>query len=200
MVEYYSRRYRKQYYDATINSWREGYYRTAGKVLLGYLKDLRIFEAKAALLKSEMTDEQKANYKRFKAEMLILGALTTLSFALGEPEDHKKEFWYRMWMYQVKRLKLDVEAATPTGALLNAKTLINSPIPAINTVNGLLYPIYGLGDIDETITRGPHKGENKYCRNFKKYTVPFYNQIDQLSRMDEDETVFNIFDSSNKYK
>ena len=200
MVEYYSKRYRKQYYDATLNEWREGYYRTAGKVLLGYLKDLRIFEAKAALLKSEMTDEQKANYKRFKSEMAVLAALTTLSFALGEPEDHKKEFWYRMWMYQVKRLKLDVEAATPAGALLNAKTLINSPIPAINTVNGLLYPIYGLGDIDETITRGPHKGENKYWRNFKKYTVPFYNQIDQLSRMDEDETVFNIFDNSNKYR
>ena len=200
MVEYYSRRYRKQYYDATIDDWREGYYRTAGKVLLGYLKDLRIFEAKAALLKSEMTDEQKANYKRFKAELAILGALTTLSFALGEPEDHKKEFWYRMWIYQVNRLKLDVEAATPTGAILNAKTLINSPIPAVNTVNGLLYPIYGLGDIDDTISRGPYKGWNKYGRNLLKYTVPFYNQIDQLSRMDEDETVFNVFDSSNKYR
>lgn len=200
MVEYYSRRYRKEHFDASLNDWREGYWITTGKLVRGYLQDLGMFKAKAALHWNEMNDVQKANVRRCLAEHALLGSLTILSFALGEPEDHKKEFWYRMWIYQTKRAKLDMEAATPVGAIINAKTMLNSPIAATNTFNSLAYPIFGLGDIDDTIKSGPYKGWNKYGRNVLKYTVPFYNQIDQLKRMDEDESVFAIFDSSNTYR
>lgn len=200
MVEYYSRRYRGEHYDATLNEWREGYYRTTGKLVRGYLQDFGMFKAKAALHWKDMNDVQKANVRRCLAEHALLGSLVLLSFALGEPEDHKKEFWYRMWIYQVRRAKLDMEAATPIGAIVNAKTMLNSPMASINTVNGFIYPIFGLGDIDDTIKSGPYKGWNKYGRNVLKYTVPFYNQIDQLMRMDEDESVFAVFDSSNTYR
>ena len=200
MVEYYSRRYRKEHFDASLNDWREGYWITTGKLVRGYLQDLGMFKAKAALHWNEMNDIQKANVRRCLAEHALLGSLIILSFALGEPEDHKKEFWYRMWIYQTKRAKLDMEAATPVGAILNAKTMLNSPIAATNTFNSFAYPIFGLGDIDDKIKSGPYKGWNKYGRNVLKYTVPFYNQIDQLKRMDEDESVFAIFDSSNTYR
>ena len=93
-----------------------------------------------------------------------------------------------------------MDAATPIGAIVNAKTMLNSPMASINTVNGFIYPIFGLGDIDDTIKSGPYKGWNKYGRNVLKYTVPFYNQIDQLMRMSEDESVFAVFDSSNTYR
>ena len=200
MVEYYSKRYRGEHYDATLNEWREGYWRTTGKLIIGYLQDFSMFKSKAALHWKDMNDIQKANVRRCLAEHALLGSLVLLSFALGEPEDHKKDFWYRMWIYQVRRAKLDVEAATPIGAIVNAKTMLNSPMASINTVNGFIYPIFGLGDIDDTIKSGPYKGWNKYGRNVLKYTVPFYNQIDQLMRMGEDESVFAVFDSSNTYR
>lgn len=200
MVEYYSKRYRAEHYDATLDQWREGYMRTTGKLLIGYLQDFHMFKTKAALHWKDMNDSQKANVRRCLSEQALLGSLIALSFMLGEPEDHKKEFWYRMWIYQVKRARMDVESATPIGALVNAKTMLNSPMASINTVNGLVYPIFGLGDIDDTIKSGPYKGWNKYGRNVLKYTVPFYNHIDQLKRMDEDESIFTVFDSSNAYR
>lgn len=200
MVETYSKRFRGKHYDATIKDWREGYYSTVGKLLIGYLQELNMFKSKAALHWSTMTDIEKSNVRRFLTEQSLLGALTVLSFALGEPEDHKKEFWYRMFIYQTKRLKLDLEAGTPIGAIINGKTILNSPIAAVNTINGWIYPFFGLEDINDTIQSGPYKGWNKYFRNVLKYTVPFYNQIDQLMRMDEDESVFSIFDNSNKYR
>lgn len=197
MVEHYSKRFRALHYDASLDEWREGFYRTTGKLLLGYMQELGMFKKRAALHWGEMNEMQKANVKRAIAEHALIGSLYLLSFALGEPEDHKKEFWYRMWIYQTKRMILDAEAGTPLGSVKNSLVIINSPMASINTVNGLLYPIYGLGDIDDTIKSGPYKGWNKYGRNLLKYTVPFYGQIDQLRKMDEDESVFNVFDSSN---
>jgi hypothetical protein len=197
MVEHYSKRFRSLHYDASLDEWREGFYATTGKLLLGYMQELGLFKKKAALHWGEMNEMQKANVRRAIAEHALIGSLYFLSFALGEPEDHKKEFWYRMWIYQTKRAIVDAEAGTPLGSIKNSLIVINSPMASINTVNGLLYPIYGLGDIDDTIKSGPYKGWNKYGRNILKYTIPFYGQIDQLSRMDEDESVFSIFDSSN---
>jgi hypothetical protein len=97
---------------------------------------------------------------------------------LGSEDDHEDEWWYRFWIYQAKRLRLDAVSMFPVGAALNAKTLVNSPIPAINTVNGLLYPITGLEDIDEKYKRGKYKGKNKYATNVLRYTVPFYKDIE----------------------
>ena len=200
MVEVYSKRYRENYYDATVDKWREGYYRTVGKLLIGFLQDYKMFQTKAALHWKDMDETQQANVRRFRNEMIVLGSLFTLSFALGEPEDHKKDFWYRMWIYQTKRALLDIEAMNPIGAFLNAKTMLNSPIASVNTINGFLYPIFGLPDINDTIKSGPYKGWNKYGRNFLKYTVPFYNQIDKILKLGEDESIFSIFDNSNKYR
>lgn len=99
MVEHYSRRFRGKHWDATLKEWREGYYRTAGKFLLSWGRALVNFDKEMAIQWKDMTTEQKANCRRAFAEHVVLAGLYLLSFALGEPEDHKKEFWMRMWIY-----------------------------------------------------------------------------------------------------
>lgn len=197
MVEHYSRRFRQPHWDSTLNEWREGFYYTVYRYMCGWAKDLFNYQTEAALHWNEMDDGQKANIRRALTEQLVLGLLLSLSFALGEPEDHKKEFWMRMWIYQVKRAIVDVLGSTPYGVPKEMNTLINSPIAATNTINAIMYPVYGLSDIDDTIKTGKHKGENRYLRNMEKYFVPYNRQIERLQDLPDDESMFSIFNKSN---
>lgn len=195
MYEHYSRRFRGRHWDTSIMQNREGYYNTVGKLFASWGKALFRFESEYATQWSEMTEDQKFNVKRAISEQVLIGCLLTLSFALGEPEDHKKEFWTRMWIYQTKRAILELEGSS-WGITSEGIKLLNNPIPATNTVNTLMYPVVGLPDLDDKIKKGKYKGWNKYERNMLKYWTPFYDQIDQLQHMDEDESVFSIFDKT----
>lgn len=200
MVEHYSRRFRSSHYDATLGENREGYYNTTSKFAYAMIGDIFNFQRESMLHWNEMNSMQKANCRRALSELTVLASLLTLSFALGEPDEHKKEFWMRMWIYQTKRAITDINGSTPWGIPMEMNTLINSPIAASNVVNAFLYPFTGIGDINETIKSGKHKGENKYVRNITKYLVPFYGQIEQLKDMDEDNGVFQVFEKNNLQK
>ena len=197
MVEHYSRRYRGSHYDATLGEYREGFYNTASRFAYALAGDIFRFQRESMLHWNEMNTMQKANVRRALSELTVLSSLLTLSFALGEPDDHKKEFWMRMWIYQTKRAITDVKGSTPLGIPLEMNTLINSPVAASNVVNSFLYPFVGINDINEKIKSGKHKGENRYWRNVAKYTVPFYGQIEQLNEMDTDSGVFQVFEKNN---
>ena len=200
MVEHYSRRYRSSHYDATLGENREGFYNTTSKLAYGIVGDIFKFQRESMLHWKDMNSMQKANVKRALSELSTLASLLTLSFALGEPDDHKKEWWMRMWIYQTKRAITDVNGSTPWGVPMEMNTLLNSPIAASNTVNAFLYPFFGLKDIGETIKTGKHKGENKYIRNITKYLIPFYGQIEQLNEMGEDNSIFQVFEKNNLQK
>jgi hypothetical protein len=195
MVEHYSRRYRGRHWDASLKEDREGYYYSVGRLFANWGRALFNFESEYATRWGDMTNDQKANCRRVMSEQLVLWSLLGLSFALGEPEDHKKEFWTRMWIYQTKRALMDTNASVPWGIPMEATKMINSPIAATNTVNAMMYPFVGLPDIGTTIKSGRHAGWNKYGRNMLKYWTPFYNQIDQLYNMGEDESVFAVFNN-----
>lgn len=199
MVEHYSRRFRESHWDDSLGEEREGYYRTTLRFIRDYSANLLGFQREAMLRWDDMTEGQRRNVYRALAEHVLLACLYGLSFALGEPEDHKKEFWTRMWIYQTKRAIVDTQGATPWGIPKEANTLINSPIAATNTINALMYPVIGLPDLfsGEKIKSGKHKGEYKYPRNIYKYWIPFTKQIEQLQDFAEDETVFQVFEKSN---
>lgn len=200
MVEHYSRRFRGSHYDATLGENREGFYNTTSKFAYAMIGDIFNFQKESMLHWNEMNSMQKANVRRALSELTVLSCLLTLSFALGEPDEHKKEFWMRMWIYQTKRAITDVNGSTPWGIPMEMNTLINSPIAASNVVNSFIYPFAGIGDINETIESGKHKGENRYFRNIKKYLIPFYGQIEQLGEMDTDNGVFQVFEKNNLQK
>lgn len=214
MVEHYSRRFRKRHFDASLGMDREGYWVSFYKGLLNdetkgtwsdgehakavgmFVRDFYTFMFRAQSQWSNLDEMQRYNVKRVKAEMTMYLAMLGLSFALGEPDEHKKEFWRRWWIYQVKRLILDTEASMPNPRMVSSGlTILQSPMAGINTMNSLLYVFYGLtnGDLFDEIKSGDHQGENRYWRNIKKNVFPFYKDWEQMQKMDTDDAIFLPF-------
>ena len=197
MIEHYSRRYRAEHFNAVTGEMEEGYYHTVFKLVQNMYKHWRGLELDYAAKYNDLQDYQKANVKKAVSETMIIIALTLLDF-LGAFDpgaaDDDDDWLYKMYCYQMKRLILDELGSYPTGIPNEGLTILNSPIPGLNTINGLSYPIVGLlnGDITKEIQRGPYKGWNKYLRNVYKYTIPFVYKIDNTIRMDE--SLFTIFE------
>lgn len=217
MVGHYSRRFRGRHFDFSVGDWREGYWRSLWDGLMNddtkdtwkyghkkdamlmFVKDFVTFMFRASSQWSNLNEMQKYNIKRVRAEMCMLISLLGLSFTLGEPDDHKQEFWRRWWIYQTKRMITETEASMPNLAMISSFiTILQSPMAGINTLNSLLYILYGLtnGDIFETIQSGDHKGENRYWRNVIKYDLPFFKDLETLQRMDKDDSLFKVFENS----
>ena len=118
---------------------------------------------------------------------------------MGDPDDHKGEWAYRVWLYNVKRLLFDERAATVPGLALEAKTIMQNPIASTQTVSGLLYPVLAPmlspEDLVTPVKSGRYKGMTRYERNILKYTIPFYGQIDQMINLGEDSSIFNTFEN-----
>ena len=214
MVEHYSRRFRKRHFDASLGMDREGYWQSFYQYMFNedtkdewkegskinaigmFMKDYLTFMLRAQSQWHNLDEMQRYNVKRVHTEMMMYFALLGLSFALGEPDKHKKEFWRRWWIYQVKRMLLDTEASMPhPKAISSGLTILQSPMAGVNTVNSLMYSFYGLtnGDINTNIKSGDHKGENKYWRNMKKYNLLFFKDWEQMQKMSEDESIFQVF-------
>lgn len=214
MVEHYSRRFRELHFDDSLGMYREGYWRSLAKfiakedtkekwkdgkkikALMWFMKDLSTFVFRAGAAWHTLDDFQKANVRRAGTEFMLWACLTGLSFALGDPDRHKREWWRRMWIYQVKRLLLDAESGMPsTKTIQSFITMMQSPIAGVSTLNSWLYLLTGLtnGDLYTDIKSGDHKGENRYWRNVKKYTFPVFKDIEQLQKLGDDESIFMPF-------
>ena len=217
MVGHYSRRFRGKHFDFSTGDWREGYWVSLWKGLMNddtketwqvgqkkdaiwmFMKDFSSFMFKSSSQWSNLTPMQRYNVKRVRTEMLMFLSLLGLSFGLGDPDKHKKEFWRRWWIYQTKRMLTETEASMPSLGMPNSIiTILQSPMAGVNTLNSLMYVLYGLfnGDIMKDIQSGKHEGENKYIRNVIKYDLPFYKDWERLQTMDEDDALFKVFDYS----
>lgn len=214
MIEHYSRRFRKRHFDASLGMDREGYWQSFYQYMFNedtkdewkegskinaigmFMKDYMTFLLRAQSQWHNLDEMQRYNVKRVHTEMMMYFALLGISFALGEPDQHKKQFWRRWWIYQVKRMLLDTEGSMPHPKFISSiLTILQSPMAGVNTINSLLYTFYGLsnGDIVTDVKSGPHKGENKYWRNMKKYNLPFFKDWEQMQKMSEDESIFQVF-------
>ena len=104
-------------------------------------------------------------------------------------------------MYQVRRSMLDLAAGMPTPYIVSSNlTILNSPMAGLNTLNGLLYMVYGLfnGDLFSTYKQGSHKGENKYIRKASRALLPFIKDYEQMKDLTEKSNLFNVFDMTPK--
>lgn len=201
MVEHYSRRYRGRHFEGTTRTWQEGYYATVYKLAKTWVTDLLKMNVEATARWDQLDETQKNNVTRAIAELVCFAGLLGIAAALGDPKEHKGEGLYRFLIYQIRRLIMDEEASIPPipavtgGFVKEGVTLAQTPFAFIKTVNGLLYPITGLGELGDTYKVGRHKGESKYWTKIKKNTIPFYGQIDQLLHMDTEDYVYNVFDN-----
>lgn len=180
---------------AEDSGWRRGFVNDLFVMLKGYLKERQDFETSTRLYWDSLSETQKADARMVLGESFTLLALWGADMCMGDPDRHKGEFFFRLWLYVVRRCLFDERASTIPGAIVEAKTIINNPIASTQSVAGLLYPILGLADINDTIKSGRYAGWNKYLRNVVKYTIPFYGQIDQLLNMGEDSSIFQTFEN-----
>lgn len=218
MIGHYSRRFRGRHMDDALGDYREGYYTSVWKFFMNnetkdawnyghkgealglFMKDLVSFAVRSSTQWSNLNEMQRYNLKRARAEICMFLALTGLSFALGDPDKHKGDFWRRWWIYQTKRMITETEASMPfsLGILNSAKTIFQSPMAGINTLNSMLYVLYGLtnGDLYDEVQSGPHKGENRYWRNVVKYDLPFFKDWERLQTLSDDDSLYKVFDYS----
>lgn len=198
MPAHYNRRFNTLHWDATLGDYREGYYITTAKFLLSVGKDLKKGEF---TLLTQLDNIKKnypmeyANLKRALTETIILMVLSLLSrLSFGDDPKHRA-WWEALIKYEIKRMQLETAASMPanTEFFKNIVTLINSPIPSINTVNRLM----ALFEIDDLIfmrrqTSGPNKGELLYNKHLQA-AIPFYKQVWNWWHMDTDNSMFKLF-------
>lgn len=228
MIEHYSRRFRGRHFDYSLQEYREGYWLTVFHLLQSdgskeameqgervkaiglFLKDFAVCMLHAKARFKDMSDMEKANVLRARSEVGTLIALIGLSFVLGDPDQHKREFWRRWWIYQVRRMIMDYEASMPLPqAPRQMLTILQSPFGPLNLVNSLLYTLYGPftgniletiktgkfnGDLFETIQSGPNKGENKYWHNVKRNVLPFIKDYEQMRDFSTSSSLFSVFE------
>lgn len=217
MVEHYSRRFRKKHFDASLGMDREGYWRTMWEVLkegyqdkreaetkakaiAGFVGDFIKFMTRASANWASLNDMQKHNILRVRGEMLTYLSLLMLSMGLGDPDEKKGDWWTRLFIYETRRVLLDTEASFPLTPKIfkSATTILQSPIAGVNTLNSILYGVYGLtnGDLWTDLKSGRHKGENKYWTNVKRHVLPFFKNIEQIEHLDEDSGMFTVFNDT----
>lgn len=196
MVGFYTKRFARRYWDADLEEWVEGYYNTVFKSLAAIIK----LEAGLAIREKGLDDYQKGNLTRFAAEMIILASLTLLKASLDAPEDREGEFWYRRWIYYTRRALADVQMGNPIGLYANLKRMYSNLIPSARTLFDYSYIVVGLGDYGTEIQPpSPDAGEDKYIRNVKEKTIPYYKYIKNWHKIDEDNTIFDDFDVFNRW-
>lgn len=95
IVPSWRKRYDHMYFDNVTMDWKEGYYRTAGRVGVQRVKyffyklrnEAKAMEIAAVSDWSNLTEMEKQNVKRFGTEMTILLAVTLLYAALSDWDD-----------------------------------------------------------------------------------------------------------------
>jgi hypothetical protein len=165
MPAFYMDRFKSRRYKLATDTEEEGFYRTAGKFMVGTLKDL--FTLKFNILERwrTLSDAEKSNMRKAITEVCMLYLIGFILNGMGGPD--KDDPWAtNMVKYNLYRLKMELGAAAPTsGAFLdNVTTLIQSPIPAVENIDRLI-KLVNVSTMFDTIETGHYAGWNRWVRN-----------------------------------
>lgn len=193
MPAHYYRRLAKPYYDAQLDQWREGYYRTLGRFSINLIRDLKRAKFELGTRWNELSQHEKANIRRSGAELAMFAILTSIIGLMASAKDMKGNWWERMALYQLKRLKLEVGASIPIAPdfTSNLMTILQSPSASINSFNNImnLVEFWNMGNELES---GRYKGWTEYERDLVN-VFPIYGQIRKLIDIGDEDYMFNIF-------
>jgi hypothetical protein len=202
MIEFYSKRFRGDYFDGNTGKIRRGYYRE----FIRLAKDLKRHDLD--YIKAHYNKENDPtfyyNMRRAATDLFLTVALLILKTSLDEPEERKGDYWYRMLIYQTDRAFMEMSAGNPASILVNGAfitnmfKLIDSPVPMSSTLQDTLYPITGLSDLDKEYeksdkARGIEKGDNVYWHKLPRKFIPFWKHIEDLSNFSEDDSAFKYY-------
>lgn len=197
MIEMFSNRFRSTHWSASTKMWETGFQKEIAKYYINLLKSLMGKQVDDIVRLRDIKDEEErkrflGNRRKFWYEQLLIAGLTVLGIVFGSPQAND-DWWMRMGRYQLQRLKMDANLTSVLGVWQELKTIINQPVAAISTINGLLYPILGIRDL----WKETKDGENAWWAGVQKYTIPFKDNVEKTIDFENQDNVFTIF--NNKY-
>ena len=206
------RRYAGTHYDAMKEEWEEGYWRTTGRFVSDFVKN--VVSNGEGLIASwhvnhdVLTDYEKSNLqKALRESAIILGALVSIGLLENLPPDDDKDknkllSWAeQMSLYQLYRLRneLGSQSVTMPGLMIKeGLNILESPFAAIepirDAINGLklLWP----GTYMEEVTRGPYKGHSKAYKYF--WNLPIISMAKHVQRFKDPSSLISFYRNNNR--
>lgn len=194
MPAHYSRRFASAYYDAQLDKFREGYYRTFGRFTVNLFKDLRDFKFQVATRFRGLENSEKANIVRAGTELTMFALLSVFCSMLGHWKDKKGNWAERLVLYNLKRMQLETGASVPwpSAFLSNIWTILQSPAAAMKTAEGVT-KLFEFQNMFNELQSGRYKGWSEYERDLT-LVLPIYGQVRKVVDISEENYMFNIFD------
>ena len=198
----FKRRFSKEYYDEYGQTFGKGFYIDGSQFY--YNKVMSFFERMSDEAKAleyaekadwdTMTDDEKANVKRFTTEISVFFAslaMQALIAAALEGYDDKDDFEYMVLShldYQVYRLSTDISFYFNPSSFLK---IVQSPIPSSSVIKSWSNFLDSMLHPTEKFEKGDWKGEYK----IKKRAIdllPIVRQIYRLRNIDDEKQLLSI--------
>lgn len=213
MIGVYSNYFRGEYYDASTGKKKEGAWKGIYDVSLApmiaaswkhmpwseeFAQDTQTFKQDLIRNYKNLQPHQKLAAVRWLTATSLMTTLSILVDALLKSYyiSSKDEEWFKVVFYLLSRQKMDVASTAPDlnhieriGSVGESLIeIMDKPFASYSTIKTFTYPISGLPDLGEEIQQGPHKGEDRYWRNIRKYywkPGELWNRIEGLEDTDE---------------
>jgi hypothetical protein len=193
VVPGFKRRWGNQHADNLRQTMLEGYYRTFGKFIYNFVKELVHLKGSLAMEEwKTLTSYEKANVRRTLAEATFLIAALVLGYALtkikDDDDDEKDNWWLSFGAYQSYRFMNELSFFILPSSAMN---ILRSPAAAMAMAENLLRFFAQILDVIdgpfERYDRGnwkDHMKIEKYLTNF----VPIYKQLYRLRDIEDSVT------------
>lgn len=195
------RRFAASYYDEFGQTFSKGYYRdgasfTYNKVLAffnRFVDEAKSMEYAAKADWSTMTENEKANLKRFFTEVSIFAAVCALSSLLKyyEPDDDDEtlKLIYNHLDYQLFRLSTDLTFYVNPASFMK---VVQSPIPSSSVIRSVSNFFEACLNPFAVYEKGDFKGELKIKKRAMDL-LPIVRQIYRLRNIDDEKQLLSIF-------
>lgn len=176
MPAFFMDRFKTKRLNVVTGKEEEGFYITAAKTIFGILNDAAHLKFNFATRFGNLSKEEKSNFRMAVFEVGLLYMLVGMLKYMGGPD--KDDPWLtNVLKYNMYRLKMELGAAAPTSLdfLDNWKTLIQSPVPAMENIDRIIN-LLDLSTLGEEIQSGKYEGWNRWLRN-AYFAAPFARNV-----------------------
>lgn len=191
MPAHYMRRFARGHYDNDLERWKEGYYRTVGRVMMNLGKDLIKGNLKLKTLNS-LSSHEIHNIRRAVTEITAYFILGFLCRFGGRVKDKDRNWLDKMFLYQIHRMRLEVGGSMPNKQMFSDFfNLIREPVPSTDNFEKFINVLQVWNWLDE-IETGKYQGWTEVEKDIYEL-APFLKKVKQ-SR-DFDDSMFSYFRS-----
>ena len=193
MPAFVMNRFKTARYNDAREREEEGFYLTMMKFSWGIISDLFRLKFHIATRWNSLSAYQKGNVTKALTEIGMYMMLAFLLNKAGAPDDDDP-YVANAARFLGYRLRVELGSASPfnTDFLDNVKSLMRSPLPALEKTDYLIN-LLALWDLGDTIESGKYEGWNRYLRNLY-YAAPYVRSVGRAIDMGNGNfEMFNIY-------